>query len=172
GYDEYTKKMFAQEHAGTVPPSDTKNEEWLQWRADKLSAYIKSLYAKVKKQNPNVTVSWAPSIYPWSKEQYLQDWPAWLAGGYADEILPQCYRYNIQAYETIVKELHAQVTTSQKRKVFPGILTSLGDGYLVKQKMLEEMIQINRRYGFKGECTFYFEGLNKLQPFYGNKKNK
>jgi len=71
-------------------------------------------------------VSWAPSIYPWSKEQYLQDWPAWLNGGYADYTLPQLYRYDIKAYKKIVDELNTQITKVQKSRVVPGILTALG----------------------------------------------
>ena len=120
---------------------------------------------------PTYVVSWAPSLYPWSKEQYLQDWPAWLSGGYADEILPQLYRYDLAAYEKVVKELDSQLTTTQKTKVFPGVLTSLGDGYRVKQEMLERMIRINRQYGFTGECTFYYEGLKDLKPFYSAGNN-
>ncbi len=170
GYDGYTKSRYAQEHNGAAPPSDSKNAEWLQWRADKLSAYIKNLYKQIKSVKPNYVVSWAPSPYPWSKEQYLQDWLSWLKGGYADEILPQLYRYDLTAYEKVLKELDSKLNPAQKAKVFPGMLTSLGDGYLVKQEMLEEMIRLNRKYGFEGECTFYFEGLNKLWPFYGNLK--
>jgi uncharacterized lipoprotein YddW (UPF0748 family) len=166
GYDDYTKSVYAKENGGAMPPDSSKDSAWLQWRANKLNAYIKGLYGKIKKQNPKCIVSWAPSIYPWSKEQYLQDWPAWLNGGYADEILPQLYRYDIKAYEKIVKELDEQLTPAQKKKVFPGLLTSLGDGYLIKQEMLEEMIALNRKYGFGGECTFYYEGLKKLKPFY------
>ena len=166
GYDDYTKKIYAKEHGGAEPPDDSKDNGWLQWRADKLNVYIKDLYAKIKKQKQNYIVSWAPSIYPWSKEQYLQDWPAWLKGGYADEILPQLYRYDIKAYEKILKELDEQVTPEQKSKVFPGLLIGLGDGYQVKQELLQQMIELNRKYGFMGECTFYYEGLKKLAPFY------
>ena len=170
GYDEYTKFLYAKEHKGAQPPANSKDSAWLQWRADKLNNYGKNLYTAIKKQNPRCIVSWAPSIYPWSKEQYLQDWPAWLTGGYADELLPQVYRYDIKAYEATLRELSKQLTTAQKQKVFPGILTSLADGFLVKQEMLEQMIQLNRKYGFKGESTFYYEGLKKLIPFYSNKK--
>lgn len=88
-----------------------------------------------------------------------------MNGGYADEILPQCYRYDLEAYEAVLKELNRQVTPSQKAKIFPGILTSLGDGCAVKQEMPEQIIALNRNYGFNGECRFYFEGLNKLKPF-------
>jgi uncharacterized lipoprotein YddW (UPF0748 family) len=170
GYDEYTQKLYAKEHNGAMPPRDFKDKEWLQWRADKLSSYIKELYAAVKKQNTKVKVSWAPSIYPWSKEQYLQDWPTWLKGGYADEILPQLYRYDIKAYEKILQELKEQLIPNHRSKVFPGILIALGDGYLVTQETLNQMIQLNRKYGFNGECTFYFEGLKKLKPYYNSNK--
>lgn len=172
GYDDYTKSVYAKEHDGAAPPMDSKKPQWLEWRAGKLNAYIKNLYAKVKAQKKSYIVSWAPSIYPWSKEQYLQDWPAWLNGGYADEILPQLYRYDIKAYEKILKELDEQVTPAQKGKVFPGLLIGLGDGYQVKQEMLEGMIELNRKYGFGGECTFYYEGLKKLTPFYSPDKQK
>jgi uncharacterized lipoprotein YddW (UPF0748 family) len=166
GYDDYTQNLYAKEHNGAMPPKDAKDKKWLQWRADKLSTYIKGLYVAVKKQKHKVKVSWAPSIYPWSKEQYLQDWPTWLKGGYADEIIPQLYRYDIKAYEKILQELKEQALPQHQHKVFPGILLALGDGYLIKQEMLDQKIALNRKYGFKGECTFYFEGLKKLKPYY------
>ena len=172
GYDDYTKTVYAKEHNGLQPPVNSKESAWVQWRAGKLNEYGKGLYAAIKKQNPRCIVSWAPSIYPWSKEQYLQDWPAWMAGGYADELLPQVYRYDIVAYEKTLKELADQLTSTQKQKVFPGILTSLADGFLVKQDMLEQMIALNRKYGFGGESTFYYEGMKKLNPFYPTKNKK
>jgi uncharacterized lipoprotein YddW (UPF0748 family) len=166
GYDPTTKELYAAAHGGKAPPQNPKDPQWLQWRADRLSAYIKHLYTQVKKEKPNCVVSWAPSIYPWSKEQYLQDWPAWLQGGYADYILPQLYRYDIQAYERVLKELKTQYNPAFQQKVFPGILTSLGDGYEVKPEMLQQMIQLNRKYGFEGECTFYFETLRRSGIYY------
>ena len=166
GYDDATKKSYALEHNGALPPKDHADKAWVQWRADKLSAYIKDLYGKVKAEKPNCTVSWAPSIYPWSKEQYLQDWPAWLNGGYADIILPQLYRYNLPGYEKILIELKNTIIKEQQKKVFPGILTSLGDGYRVTDAMLKDMIRLNRKYGFEGECLFYFETLKSNKVFY------
>ncbi|ANE49987.1 glycoside hydrolase family 10 protein [Flavisolibacter tropicus] len=171
GYDSYTKQLYAAEHNNALPPDNAKDETWVQWRADKLSQYIKGLYADVKKVKKQCVVSWAPSIYPWSKEQYLQDWPAWLKGGYADQVLPQLYRYDIVAYEKVLKELSEQVPPGMKQKVFPGILTSLGDGYRIKQEMLTQIIKLNRKYGFKGESTFYFEGTKSLKPYYISANN-
>jgi uncharacterized lipoprotein YddW (UPF0748 family) len=166
GYDVVTKLMYANEHDGAAPPADYTDTAWVQWRAIKLSAYIKQLYQSVKAARPTCIVSWAPNIYPWCKEHYLQDWPAWLNGGYADYIFPQLYRYDIKAYKKIVDELNEQVTIAQKSIIVPGILTSLGDGYLVKKELLQQMINYNRKNGYNGECTFYFETLKLLGKYY------
>ncbi len=163
GYDDATIHLYKKQHGGALPPQNPKDSIWLQWKAYQLSAFGKSLYEKVKSIKPGCTVSWAPSIYPWSKEQYLQDWPKWIEGGYADYIIPQLYRYKPEAYETILKELQSQIPERFKDRVFPGILTSLGDGYQSTREMTDKMIQLNRSYGFNGEVFFYFETLNRLK---------
>lgn len=163
GYDAYSKQLFAQEHGGASPPANPKEPRFLQWKADKLSGFAKGLYQAVKKQRSNCMVTWAPSPYPWSKEEYLQDWPQWLQGGYADCIIPQLYRYKIDAYEKILKALNDSLPTAYKQKIFPGILTSLGDGdYQSSRELTDQMLQLNRQYGFKGEVFFYYETLNRL----------
>ncbi len=167
GYDQYSVELYKKEFEGKLPPANAKDSAFIQWKANKISAFGKNLYQSVKQQRANCLVTWAPSIYPWSKEQYLQDWPAWLNGGYADLIIPQLYRYKIDAYEKILKELSTQVPTSLKYKIFPGILTSLGDGYRVDPVMLKQMMELNRKYGYKGEVFFYYESVNAFkEPLY------
>lgn len=167
GYDKYTCKLYANEHNGKTPPADAHDAAWMQWKADKLSAFGKQLYQAVKQCRSSCLVTWAPSIYPWSKEQYLQDWPAWLKGGYADYIIPQLYRYELPAYEKILKELVNTVPASQRYKIFPGILTSLGDGYRASRKLFQDMVALNRSYGFNGEVCFYYETIREAkEPLY------
>ena len=170
GYDAYTIQLYAREHNGAVPPQNPKDTMWLQWKADQLSSFGKAVYQMVKVLKPDCVVSWAPSIYPWCKEQYLQDWPKWLTEGYADYIIPQLYRYKISDYENILKELHALVPEGLKYKVFPGILTSLGDGYQSTRELTDQMIQMNRKYGFKGVVFFYFETLRRMKDRFYSKK--
>jgi uncharacterized lipoprotein YddW (UPF0748 family) len=165
GYDEYTKALYKKE-TGLDAPAAPREKNWLQWKADKISAFGKDLYHSVKAVKPGCLVSWAPSIYPWSKEEYLQDWPQWLNEGYADFLMPQLYRYEIGAYENLLKQLSLQLTAEQKKIVFPGILTGLSDGYRVKPEMLKKMISLNRQYGYDGECQFYFESLKVAPKIY------
>jgi uncharacterized lipoprotein YddW (UPF0748 family) len=120
----------------------------------------------VKKIKPMVLVAHAPSIYPWSKEHYLQDWPTWLKEGYTDVVMPQVYRYNADAYKRTLAELVQQAGPDHLGKVFPGVLTSLADGYLIKEQLLQQCIQYNREAGIKGEAFFYFEGLRRSPEFY------
>ena len=101
GYDDFTKKLYFDDF-GNELPLNSKDENWLKWRADKLSEFGKTVYNSVKKIDPDVTVSWAPSIYPWALREYLQDWPKWLKEGYADFIIPQFYRRNIEDYKKII----------------------------------------------------------------------
>lgn len=163
GYDTATLQLYAKQHAGGSPPQNPKDSAWIQWKADQISAFGKSTYQMVKRIKPNCTVSWAPSIYPWSKAEYLQDWPTWLKDGYADYIIPQLYRYKIEGYETVLIQLDALVPADMKHRVFPGILTSLGDGYQATRELTEQMIELNRKHGFKGEVFFYFETLNRVK---------
>lgn len=164
GYDPFTLQLYAREHSGAMPPQDPKDTAWLQWKTNQISAFGKSIYQMVKAIKPTCIVSWAPSIYPWSKEQYLQEWPTWLKDGYADYIIPQLYRYKIEDYEKILKDLKATVPPEMMDRVFPGILTSLGDDhYQSSRELTDQMIELNRQYGFKGEVFFYFETLNRLK---------
>ena len=169
GYDALTIKMYQTENQGNQPPSDTKNAAWISWRANKLNDFAKNLYSSVKKINPNCLVTWAPSIYPWSKDQYLQDWPTWLKDGYADLIIPQVYRYKLDSYTQTLKAITTNVPSNLKHKIFPGILTSLGDGYRADSLMIQQMISLNRQEGYNGEVLFYYQTIKESKtPIYKN----
>ena len=163
GYDNYTKRFYASAHNGNLPPADPREVSFVQWKADRISAFGKELYQAVKRQRPTCLVTWAPGPYPWSKQEYLQDWMQWLKGGYADLIIPQLYRYKIDGYEKVLKELNESLPAEYRDRIFPGILTSLGDdGYQSSREFTDQMIQANRKYGYKGEVFFYYETLNRL----------
>lgn len=169
GYDAYTRQLFQQENPGSELPTSPKDSLFMKWKYQKLSAFGKKLYTAVKQVKKNCIVSWAPSIYPWSRDEYLQDWPTWLKEGFADWVIPQLYRYNLPAYEKILKQLREQVPDNLLYKVTPGLLSSLGDGYQADAALLREMIQLNRKMGFQGEVFFYFETLHRIPfQFYSN----
>ncbi len=166
GYDSVTVGFYRADHNGHNPPADCRDTAWVQWRADLLNVFMKRLYRTVKAFNRDILVTMAPSIYPWSKEEYLQDWPAWINGGYADLVIPQVYRYDMAPY---CSELHAiyagQVDRDKRDRCYPGILLKVGS-YYPSESLLRQMIEENRRNGIRGEVFFFYEGLKRYPAFF------
>lgn len=160
GYDENSQAMYFAEK-NTLPPANTKDPVWIQWRADKLSQFAKKIYTRVKELDSKLIVSWAPGIYPWAKNEYLQDWPAWLRGGYADYIIPQLYRYKLEDYKAITDQLIAEFNEEELKKIYAGVLTGLGGGYRIEDQLLLDMINYHRSKGLNGEVFFYYESFNR-----------
>lgn len=166
GYDDYTIDLYKSAHNGTLPPNDYKDTSWVNFRADILNRFMKRIYLEVKAVNKNLIVSMAPSIYPWSKEEYLQDWVSWLNEGLVDLVCPQVYRHKIDDYNSALKEIVAnQVSENNLHKLFPGVLLKVGK-YQPEEKFLREMIQTNRKNKINGEVFFFYEGVKKYPQIF------
>jgi uncharacterized lipoprotein YddW (UPF0748 family) len=167
GYSDFTRALHLRE-TGRDVPSDPREPAFLQWKADKLSDFAVRLHDAVKSADPALTVSMAPSIHPWSKEEYLQDWPEWLRRGAVDELLPQAYRWDIDAYRATVAEMVATFRENVKADgrnggvaLAPGIIIRSGSRYN-GYDYVRQAIEINRSYGVEGEVYFFYEGLFEL----------
>ncbi|WP_420456018.1 glycoside hydrolase family 10 protein [Rubrivirga sp.] len=159
GYSDVTRALYRAEHGGAEPPADALDPAWLQWRADRLTAFARRLHDEVKALDPTLQVSWSPSVYPWSVENYLQDWPAWA--GVADQILPQVYRYDVEAYRaTLATQWAEAVRVDAHGRLYPGVLMNVGD-YVIPAADLLEVMRVNRAQGVGGEVFFFYEGLRK-----------
>lgn len=161
GYDSTTVRLYAAQHGGKKPPADFRDTAWVQWRADLLTAFLERLHRTVKGYNKNLIVSMSPSIYPWAKEEYLQDWPTWIRRGLVDLVHPQVYRYEFRDYAEALEDIvRTQIAPEDLFRCSPGILLKLGD-YLPSPELLAKMIQENRRHGLQGEVFFFYEGIPK-----------
>ncbi len=162
GYSEYTVSLYKKEHNGEAPPENYRDPVWQRWRGNKLNVFAKRLYQEVKAIKPDIIVSWAPSIYPWCYDEYLQDWPNWIRGGYADVVIPQVYRYDFEAYKKALKSQHPDSVGVSLDDCFmyPGILMKVGD-YLMSEEFLLNTVKANRKNGYNGESYFFYEGLRK-----------
>jgi uncharacterized lipoprotein YddW (UPF0748 family) len=164
GYDTYTVNLYKQEK-GVNPPSNTKDAAWIQWRAGKITAYISRLFSAVKTKKGNVVVAMSPGPFPWSRDNYLQDWPTWMNNGTTEHISPQLYRYDITAYQNELNKAVTYVSSSQLTTRFAsGVLLKSGT-YKPTQQFLQQMIQANRAKGVKSEIFFFYEGLKDFQSF-------
>jgi uncharacterized lipoprotein YddW (UPF0748 family) len=164
GYDDYTVNMYKAEHGGAAPPANTKDPAWLQWRAKKLNTFMKRIYTEVKAAKPAMKIIMSPSIYPFSLNEYLQDWPTWVDSSWTDGIIPQVYRYDINAYKTTLQQQKPYFKTKLDLYT-PGVLLKVGT-YLPADNFLTEMIQANRAEGLKGEVFFFYEGVKDKINFF------
>lgn len=171
GYDRWTTALYAKEHNGKHPPTDYRDQPWIKWRSNRLNQFAARMHRELKAAKPDLIVAAAPSIYPWSEQEYLQDWPTWLAEGLVDVVSPQVYRDSFEPYQReLTKIATDQVHPDQRARVFPGILLGTADGFRASDGMLEHMIAENRRQGFQGEVLFYdgavAENAGTLKRFY------
>ena len=169
GYDSLTVKMYQSEHGGKSPPIYEKDYDWVKWRSGKLTAFLKEMVTEIRQLDSTVIISMAPSIYPWSEVEYLQDWPTWVNLGLVDYIMPQIYRYKHDRYEyELQKIINEQVASSNHHRIVPGILLQV-DQYNPSEGMLDSMIQSNRKAGLDGEVHFFYEGIKKFKSYFSKK---
>lgn len=162
GYNPETIEWYKKEHFGEEPSENYKDFEWVNWRAEKLNMYLRDLYSKVKAINPQCNVSMAPSVYPWSKEEYLQDWPSWINFGYVDMICPQVYRKDSASYKKTLEATKEYILPDKLHLFYPGILIRV-DGEQPSNNLFNYMIECNREAGIEGEVFFFYEGLDQYQ---------
>lgn len=173
GYDDYTINLYGSKHDGKNPPAYHKDYDWVKWRSELMTDFMKSIHDSVKSFDGDLIVSMAPSVFPWSEEEYLQNWPMWVEKGYVDLIIPQVYRYNIKDYlDALLPIIEEQINKDDFYKFYPGVLLKVGDYYPSKE-FLTEMITENRNHLINGEVFFFYEGIKKypelFREFYKDK---
>lgn len=162
GYDDWTLQLYRQQHHGNDPPDDHLDPQWVDWRADLLNEFMRRMHREVKQHSPQKVISAAPSIYPWSKEHYLQDWPTWVQQGWVDEVCPQVYREDVARYRIeLEKIVRNQVSADKLRSVFPGILVQTAEREYNSPENVVGMVEANRSLGFLGEVFFYDAALTE-----------
>ncbi len=160
GYDAYTVKLYQKEHKGKRPPANPQNPEWVRWRANKITAFMKQIFQAVKTNNKNCIVSVAPNPQRISYDLFLADWKSWEQQGLIEELVLQVYRNDLKVF---ISELqYAEVEAARQRiPVSIGILSGLKDRY-VPWGQIQNQVQVARRYNFAGVSFFFYETLWNL----------
>jgi uncharacterized lipoprotein YddW (UPF0748 family) len=160
GYDAYTVNLYKQEHQGKVPPKQTQDPEWVNWRADKITAFMKELFVAIKAVKPKAIVSISPNPMPFAKNFYLQDWAKWERQGLVEELLVQVYR---DKFESFVGELNNSdlKLASKHIPVGIGIMTGLKPKPVAMQQIQAQIAAVRDR-GLAGVSFFFYETLWNL----------
>jgi uncharacterized lipoprotein YddW (UPF0748 family) len=160
GYDAYTVQLYRQEHRGKLPPSNAQDPEWIKWRSDKITAFMRQLFRAIKDQKEEVVVSLSPNRYDFALNHHLQDWLSWEREGLVEELVLQVYTSSV---EGLVNEL-ARPEVQEVRSHIPtgvGILTGLKDRP-VAIRQVQEQVEAVRRQGFAGVSFFFYETMWNL----------
>ncbi|MBI4784695.1 MAG: family 10 glycosylhydrolase [Oscillatoriophycideae cyanobacterium NC_groundwater_1537_Pr4_S-0.65um_50_18] len=160
GYDDFTQRLYQQEHQGRLPSSDPGNAEWVRWRAAKITAFTKQVFHAIKAQKPNVVVALSPNTYAFSYRHYLQDWKTWERSGLIEELTLQVYRDSLSDFVADLARPEV-LAAKQHIPVSIGILTGLKD-LPVSIDQVEAQVASVRDRQFAGISFFFYESLWNL----------
>jgi uncharacterized lipoprotein YddW (UPF0748 family) len=175
GYDPLTIALYQQEHAGQAPPPapaldpnqnclvpDPQWQEWVQWRADKMTQAFEQWVQALKARRPDLVISVSPNPQTFSKNCFLLDWQAWQEKGLMDELALQVYRSQFTRFQAELQQPEVQATKAQI-PVLVGILAGL-KGRPVPLEQLQTQVKWAQRQGFAGVSFFFYESLWNFGP--------
>ena len=160
GYDDYTVELYQQEHDGKSPPKDPKDKAWVQWRADKITDYVETLFHTLKEHNPDAIISVSPNPQHFSLNSFLLDWHRWERKGLIEELIVQVYR---DRHDSFIRELE-QPEIQAAREHIPvaiGILSGLKGRQILWHKIYRQ-VKITREHEYAGISFFFYESLWNL----------
>ena len=160
GYDKFTIDLYKSEHQGKLPPKDPKDEEWINWRADKITILMRDLFTAIKAANSKVIVSISPNTQTFAKSFFLQDWATWERKGLVEELLIQVYRDNLGTFVGELRKPEVKLA-SQHIPVGIGILTGVKPKP-IPMTQIQAQIAAVRKEGLGGVSFFFYETLWKL----------
>ena len=160
GYDDYTVKLYQDEHDGKSPPKNYKDPEWIRWRADKITAYVETLFHELKSYNPDAIISVSPNPQHFSLNSFLMDWHKWERKGFIEELIVQIYR---DSNESFTRELEQPEILAAKEHipVGVGVLSGLKGRPILWHKIYKQ-VKIAREHEFAGISFFFYESLWNL----------
>ncbi|MDZ7962127.1 MAG: glycoside hydrolase family 10 protein [Aulosira sp. DedQUE10] len=157
GYDPYTVALYKKEHGGRAPSGNFKDPEWVAWRANKITDYMKRVFTAIKAVKKDCIVSVAPNPQRFSYDFFLADWQKWERLGLVEDLVLQIYRDDLNVF---VSELeYPEVKAARSHiPVSIGILSGL-KGRSIPMQQIQTQVQKVRDRKFAGVAFFFYESL-------------
>ena len=94
----------------------TLDAKWKDFRRRSISALLRDVFEQVTKEHPDVLISATiTSDMDKAANTYLQDWSAWLQGGYVDFIVPRAYVEGADELSPILRAWKVPMTMYRPR---------------------------------------------------------
>ena len=156
GFDFTGKELFEKETGYSLDSLDNETyEEWLKWKTDKVSSFVKDTSTALRKIKPNLQISAA--VYAGDQRRRLatiqQDWERWIENGWVDTLSPMSYATNSEKLTELAG--YVNNTSNNKALIYPGLAIRQLDtaGFL-------EQLDTVRGLGMVGNTIFAMAHLN------------
>jgi uncharacterized lipoprotein YddW (UPF0748 family) len=160
GYDPFTVELYRKD-TGKTPPANPDEPGWVQWRANRLTAFMQRLSQAIRTARPGAIVSISPNYYDFAYKLQLQDWRRWVKTGVADELLIQIYRPDLASY---LPQLSKPEVLEARDQIPTAIAVLSGQrNRPTPLSLIQEKVEANRQQGL-GIGLFYLESLWSLGP--------
>lgn len=157
GYDDFTVKLYKQEHQGKAPSTNPQDPEWVSWRANKITDFMGRLFRAIKDEKEKIVVSISPNPQRFSYEYALADWATWERQGFVEELVVQIYRDDFNSFISELEQPEMKAARSHI-PVGIGILTGLKEKD-VSLSQIQKQVAAVRQRGFAGIAFFFYETL-------------
>jgi uncharacterized lipoprotein YddW (UPF0748 family) len=155
GYDAFTKALYQKDTKRPVP-ADPQDPAWLQWRANRITAFMAQLHAAVNAKHPGALFSVSPNYHDFAYKRQLQNWREWVRRGIVDELLVQLYRPDLDSFRA---ELERPELAESLRRIPVAIGVMAGQRTRpVPISLVSAQAEAARAKGL-GAAFFYFETL-------------
>ena len=142
-----------------------RDAQWKDFRKQGVNALIKGIYQRIKSQYPQVDVSvTVTSDQSTASQKTMQDWRAWLEGGYVDYVVPRGYVEEVEELETILAAW--QPDLQKLKRITLGVSTFGGkhsERVLKSPSQLLDEINRARQAGSYGIMLWNLDYVNEEQ---------
>lgn len=157
--NQLPKQQAAQDLVQSLPKSSDLT--WVKARAGVLTEFMVQVAETIRAKRAGMVISVSSNVYPWSLQNYLQDWPTWIRRGAIDEFVMQNYHQEFSKFDRDQSSLNAQLLQITNRPyVVMGILSGLRTRR-VPIADVQQRIEAARRNGL-GVAFFFYETLFDL----------
>ncbi len=160
GYDRYTVALY-QKETKKKPPSNPSDPNWVRWRANKITEFMKRLNQELKLRKPSVVFSVSPNSYDYAYKMHLQDWLGWVRQNIVDELIVQVYLANLQNFQ---EKISRKEILEAQRKIPTGVAIMAGlRNNPVSMQQIYYQARLAQQIGL-GVAFFYYETLWDYAP--------
>jgi uncharacterized lipoprotein YddW (UPF0748 family) len=155
------KQELAKDPVQSLPKADSNDSAWIKSRAGVLTELMVQVAEEIRAKRAGTIISVSSNAYPWSLQNYMQDWPTWMRRGAIDEFVLQNYHAEFERFSRDEASLNAQLLQVPNRPyAVMGILSGLRSKRVTMTEV-RRRIESSRRSGL-GVAFFFYETLFDL----------